>query len=413
MILAIQLLLLWCGGVTDTSAVIVARFSNQTDAVVELRAAHLAEPRVVAPAPARAGDDPTVARFEIDGLQPDTTYTYRVVAEGLAGDASGTFRTLPPQGAPASFRFAFASCASTGSTHRVFARILEQRPLFYLMTGDIHYEDIAVDSRDVFRDAYGRLHASPTQTALYRGAPLVYVWDDHDFGPNGSNRLSPSRSASHATYRELVPHHRLASPEPEGPIAQAFTVGRVRFLVLDCRSQRDPEDAPDDASKTMLGSWQTAWLQRELLAGRDRFPLTFIVSSVSWVSDETTRRDNWGRYTAERAALSDWMVDNGIAGVCFLSGDAHMLAADDGRNNRYGTRGGTGFPALQAASLDRGGSRKGGPWSVEPVLPAPGEGFFGLVEVEDDGASVRVLFRGLDQDGAERLRLAFTTPAPR
>jgi alkaline phosphatase D len=292
----------------------------------------------------------------------------------------------------------------------VFTQVAAQRPAFHLITGDLHYEDIAVDARDVFREAYGRVVSAPTQAALYRSVPVVYTWDDHDFGPNGSDRHSPSRTASHATYRELVPHHALASTDPQGPISQAFTVGRVRFLVLDCRSQRDRIDDPDVAGKTMLGAWQVEWLQRELLAAKGRFPLVFIVSSVSWVSNETERRDNWGRFTHERAALSDWMVDNGITGVCFLSGDAHMLAADDGTNNRYGVRGGPGFPALQAAPLDRGGSIKGGPWSVEPVLPGPGEGQFGVVDVTDTGSRIEVLFRGLNQDGAEKLRLAFAVP---
>lgn len=361
------------------------------------------------------GDQREMAHFRATGLKPATRYYYRIRAgTDRDDDHRGTFVTFPVENEPASFTFAFASCARTGSEHAVFAEIKYHDPLFYLCTGDLHYEDIATDDRAPFRSAYERVLASTTQAELYRNVPLVYVWDDHDYGPNGSDRHSPSRAASHGTYREYVPHYPLASnPQPDGPIAHAFTVGRVRFIVLDTRTERDPEDAPDNPQKTMLGAWQKQWLKAELLAARTHHPLVFVVSSVAWISNETTQRDNWGRYTAERRELSDWMVANAITGVCFLGGDAHMLAADDGSHNTYATnRRGPGFPVLQAAPLDQKGSLKGGPWSVPPELPTEGEGQFGLVEVNDQGGNrIEVLFRGLNHSGREKLRLEFSVPA--
>ena len=54
-----------------------------------------------------------------------------------------------------------------------------------------------------------------------------------------------------------------------------------------------------------------------------------------------------------------------------LSGDAHMLAFDDGRNNAHG-----GFVVAQAAPLDRFVRRKGGPYSHDP--PDQRNGQFGV-----------------------------------
>jgi len=406
----------WSGAVTAQSAVVVARLAwPAADARLEISpAADFSASRLVPAAPLQPGAQPEIVRFTVDDLRPDTQYHYRVRAGTKADERAGTFRTTPAPGQPASFRFTFSSCGNTGSPHPVYTRIRDEAPLFHLTTGDLHYLDIEENSRDAFRAGYEAALASPTQGALYRAVAWVYTWDDHDFGPNGSDRHSPSREASHATYREYVPHHPLAwdaeHQDHTGPISQAFTVGRARFLVLDTRSQRDATKMADGPDKTMLGAWQKAWLQRELLAARGRFPLTFIVSSVSWISDDT-KRDNWGAYATERAELSNWMVDQGITGVCFLSGDAHMLAADDGRHNAYARNGGPGFPALQAAPLDRNGSIKGGPWSVAPVLPEPGEGQYGLVEVTDRGDRIDVLFSGRNHEGREKLRLAFTVPA--
>lgn len=421
----------WSGGVTDTAAVVVAKLAEPTpDARLEVSEDEdFGDSQFVGRDTPPAGGLEEIVRFQVSGLKPSTRYHYRIRGAGPAdGSGRGTLVTFPAAGTPTSFRFTVSSCARTGSTHQVFNRIAAQNPLFHLTTGDLHYENIDRNSRGAFRDAYESVMISPSQAALYRRVPFIYTWDDHDFGPNGSDRHSPSREASLLTYREYVPHYPLAwdeerrlaliapgQPPPAalGPITQAFTVGRARFLVLDARSERDDAAKTDTAGKTMLGSWQKAWLKRELLASKGRDPLVFIVSSVSWVSNETTTRDNWGRYATERAELSDWMVENGVTGVCFLSGDAHMLAADDGRNNRYGRHQGPGFPALQAAPLDRSGSVKGGPWSVEPVLPAEGEGQFGLVQVEDRGDRIDVLFLGLNHDAREKLRLAFSVPAGR
>lgn len=409
----------WVGGVTERGAVIVAQLrAPVAGAWLEMGAtADFAAARRFEPAAGLAGDAPETARVEVTGLAPGTRQFYRWRRAGVAGAAEdgGEFVTFPVAGAAAAFRFAFGSCAETGSAHRVFTQIAAQAPLFFLHTGDLHYENIARAERAEFRAAYAAVLGSPTQAALYRAVPVVYTWDDHDYGPNGSDRFSPSREAALATYREYVPHYPLAWDREKGngrgPITQAFTVGRVRFLVLDTRSRRDPVAAPDDWAKSMLGAWQRHWLKQELRAARGRFPLVFVVSSVAWVSDDTGSGDNWGRYATERAELSEWMVAEGVRGVCFLGGDAHMLAADDGTHDAYAAGGGPGFPALQAASLDRKGSRKGGPWSVAPVLPERGEGQFGLVEVTDRGGRIAVRFRGLNQEAREKLRFEFSVPA--
>ncbi len=408
----------WSGAVTNDSAVVVAKLGTPANgAWLEVSdRVDFGEVSRVESLPALPDQSPEIARFSVTGLSSNTPYYYRVRLAEVPRDpdddrSHGTFTTFPPPFTPSSFRFAFSSCARSGSTHQVFRRIAAQNPSFYLMAGDLHYEDISWNHRPSFRTAYDTVLGSERQRALYRAVPIVYTWDDHDFGPNGSDRHSPSREASHAVYREYVPHYPLEASASDGPIAQAFTYARVRFLVLDTRSARDAAKQPDDARKSMLGAWQKEWLKRELLAAKGRFPLVFIVSSVAWISNETTQRDNWGRYTTERAELSDWMVENGITGVCFLGGDAHMLAADDGRNNNYARNGGPNFPALQASPLDRTGSLKGGPWSVTPVLPEDGEGQFGIVDIEDRGDSLRVLFRGLNHEGTEKLRFTFSVAA--
>jgi hypothetical protein len=50
-----------------------------------------------------------------------------------------------------------------------------------------------------------------------------------------------------------------------------------------------------------------------------------------------------------------------------ISGDAHMVAIDDGTNSDYADGGGGGFPVFHAGALDRSSSVKGGRTAMEPL----------------------------------------------
>jgi len=74
---------------------------------------------------------------------------------------------------------------------------------------------------------------------MLAGVPMMHTWDDHDYGPNDSNKNSPSREASLRNFRELVPHYPLTMGETgDGPVDQVFPVGRVTFILSDLRSER-------------------------------------------------------------------------------------------------------------------------------------------------------------------------------
>jgi len=393
----------WCGAVTTQSARVKVKIAGDPAPDLLLSNGSGTE-RVVAPTaqlPAEAGT--WVLDYVLSDLEPDTRYDYTVAG------TSGHFRSHPA--APASFTVAIGSCAQTGSDHPVFRTIAKHEPLLFLHNGDLHYEDIAENDIDVFRRAYGRALGSSSQSALYRSTAVNYVWDDHDFGPNNSDGASPSRDAARAAYREMVPHYPFA--DDSGAIHHAFTIGRVRFIVSDTRSERDPPSVKEGSDRSMLGAKQKAWLKQELLAARDRDALIVWVNSVPWIGTDTgsENEDRWTGFLSERAELSAFIEQNGIHNLCVLSGDAHMLAIDDGSNNRYGPARRPLFPVFQAAALDRRGSVKGGPYS-HGAFPGPGQ--FGLMRVIDNGgAEIRVEWSGRNHEDIELVRHSFTLPVPK
>lgn len=389
---------MWSGAVTTDSARINARFSSSGAPHLRLaRSPDFSDAQTIPAAHLSVIADGSIASYTLTGLQPSTVYHYE-----LAGQ-SGHLKTFPA--GPASFSIVLASCAETGSEHPVFPTMARHEPLLFLHTGDLHYEDIAVNDISLFRAAYSRALSSKVQSGLYRAVPVNYVWDDHDFGPNNANSTAPGREASRLAYREIVPHYALPAGPGDAPIYHAFSIGRVRFIVLDTRSEKSPPSVPAGSGRTTLGASQKAWLKAELLAARDTHALIALVSSVSWIADDGNA-DRWGGFIDERRELADFMVENNVRNLCALSGDAHMLAIDDGRHNQYAKNGGPGFPVFQAAALDRKGSVKGGPYSHGTF---PGGGQFGLMRVIDDGGpQVRIEWSGRNHEDREIVAHTFT-----
>lgn len=382
---------LWSGAVTDSSAVVKARIPQAS--VPELDVEDAASRPVARVQGVRTRPDGDVFAFALSGLMPGESYRYRVAGTSVA-TGGGTLRTFPS--GTGRFAIAFASCASTGSSARVFDAVRAAAPDLFVHMGDFHYEDITRDEPERFRSAYERVLRSPRQSALYRAVPIAYVWDDHDFGGDESDMRSPSSGAAHAVYREMVPHYPLA-PGDEAPIHQAFTIGRVRLLLTDVRTARDPATIGNPATRSLLGEMQRNWLLAQLEDAASSAPLVVWVNVVPWITKADERTEHgWAPWAGERQVIADAIERLGLTRrLVILSGDAHMLALDDGTNSQYATNGSPPGPVvMHAAPLDRWPRRKAGPYSHGTSARNQQ---FGLLTIDDDGASITMELSGRDR----------------
>jgi phosphodiesterase/alkaline phosphatase D-like protein len=361
-----------------------------------------------------------VATFAPHGLTPDTPYHFRLELDGSTSKAlPGRFRTAPRVGDAAGFKFALAGCANPGLLNRdrteAYRAIMDAPDLlFFFHLGDFHYENIDDEAVSPRLEAYDDTLRREPIGDLFRQLPIAYCWDDHDFLGDNSEGADPqhdrARRFARDAYDVYVPHYPFASSS-DG-IYQSFQIGRVLFLLTDCRYAKSPRKGSSASVKTVLGINQKAWIKQQLIAGKD-LDLIVWASSIPWIGEAKAGEDFWAGYSEERKELAEHLRIHSIRNVCMISADAHMVAIDDGSNSGYGEGGRAGFPVFQAAALESSGSEKGGPYSMGDEGGGPGAGIgdrrqFGVCEiVYDTPSSPRVVWTAFraDRDTAAPIQL--------
>ena len=334
--------------------------------------------------------DGLLAAAAITDLQPNTKYYYATFSTELSQTIldSGSFITAPDPssgmdgGATSTmdaggFKFATAGCAWTGSASNVFTEIANEPDLLFLLhLGDLHYEDLDTTDINTRIEAYDKVMASPSQRQLLNKVALAYMYDDHDFLGNDSGRYTgtaKARMTALQAYRLGIPHYPLAAIAAAASSTnmtlakaaqqgnyQAFTIGSVRFILTDLRSE--------STDAAIYSTEQRNWLVNELSQAAS-YDFVVLVSTKPWVGAPEQGEDNWMGHPQDRRYLSA-TISQLLAttqNLLMISSDAHMVAFDDGSNTYYGgddnATGALSFPILMSGPFDRLGSAKGGPFS--------------------------------------------------
>lgn len=402
----------WSGAVTPSGWVSGYRLVGASSA----RLVVSTDPALSSPVygPAAAPDSDGMVKLSVSGLNADTLYHFGVEADGaLLPNGRGEVRTFPAAGAAASYSVWFGSCQWTQPADQTYAAILGRsgpygRALMGVHMGDLNYRDWGASATpaDIFGQHMISLGSSSMAPNLAR-IPFNYMWDNHDWGGDGSDANAPAGPLVAAQYRRVFPHYTLPASNGRGGY-HSWTIGRVRFIQIDPRSYRSPEAAPDGPGKTMLGVEQMSWLQAQLVEAE---PVKVICGNIYWRHD-SANSGRWGSYGTEFTAINEWIAENraAIGGLYVIFGDRHALCADDG--SAPGT---WGMPQAGGAPIQQGSTAAGEPWSHGYYHTAPSTlQAYGWLDITDTGTEIRIDYQGVTSlDGQTRVEMSttFTTPS--
>lgn len=397
--MALDVSSVWTGATTATTARVKARLTVAGSGTL-LVADNEAMTGPASFGPVASGADNVIV-WDVSGLSPNSRY-WLIVNDGAPNPSwKATFRTHPgPVGEPASYMFGAAGDAGLSgdgdegtvtngvSNGIVFDTMRAQGAAeewtWFSHLGDLHYKNIATNTVASYRSAYvetmnyGLFVGPQRQSNFLRSVASTYVWDDHDFGPNNSDRTAAGRPAAQQAYREWVPHYPL--PDTAG-IYQSWQVGRVLYIASDVRSFRDPNADPLTPAKTMLGSAQKTWMEN-LLTTTSAEALVW-QSPSRWVGGS----DTWDSFAYERAEMVQMFGDTGwLDRMIFMTADMHAVSMCSGPNNPNG-----GFPMFMFAGMDAGAWSTGPEYDIGSVA---GRRQYGTMRVQDDGHTIALTGTG-------------------
>ncbi|RMA58589.1 alkaline phosphatase D family protein [Ulvibacter antarcticus] len=232
------------------------------------------------------------------------------------------------------FTIVFASCNDQNRDQPLWKPILETKPNLFIWGGDNIYADTA-DMQKMKAD-YDKVWANPEYKTLAASVPIIGTWDDHDYGKNDAGSEWEHKKEAQRLFLDF-----LKTPENDPLRTQEgiyYTKiyntkkGRLKIILLDTRTFRDSlrksknpdwrfEAWDDGKSRTVLGTTQWKWLQKELEDETSDFNI--IVSSIQFLADEHGW-EKWANFPSEVKKMQTTLENAKAKNIIFLSGDRHL-----------------------------------------------------------------------------------------
>ena len=199
---------------------------------------------------------------------------------------------------------------------------------FMLWTGDNLYlreADYSSPSGIDYRYSYN--FKQPQIQKLRATRANFAIWDDHDYGPNDSDGKYELKQYTLEKFKQYWGNKSFGEPDNEG-IYHKFKWSDCDFMMMDDRYYRSADDYPDsiggkpNVNKSFYGKRQMDWLKNSLIASSATFK--FIVSGGQMLNPMAKDKECFMAYTAEWTELLNFIQENKINGVIFITGDRHF-----------------------------------------------------------------------------------------
>jgi alkaline phosphatase D len=158
--------------------------------------------------------------------------------------------------------------------------------------------------------------------------PHYAIWDDHDYSWNDGDKSYPLKDASREVFMKVWCNPSYG--ENNDAIYTKMTWNDVDVFMLDDRWYRSNDEIKDsidgkpNPAKRMFGEKQMEWLKNALMGSKINANINFrIIATGSQVLNPISPVDCFRHFPAEYSELLNFIRDNNISGVVFLTGDRH------------------------------------------------------------------------------------------
>lgn len=417
----------------------------------------------------------------VTGLSARRTAFSLQTSTGQSG--SGTLKTMPAAGVP--YRVCWVSCIDMLYGNPGARQVVAADPDVLVILGDMPYSE-ANATPNMYHGAlvwpdpeadmtagttistYHKLNLSamrhPDLREMLRCAPIYYQIDDHDaaigdgwdHGLVGANTYNAALAADQAdvdalwqagqtgngdywfgtlpnagTDDDIVSTDKpgladAATPASNYPVRYfRFSVGDVEFFVPDCVSYKSDRFSTDNASKTLIGVTQKAWLKGKVVNSSKS--LKFIMSTKKFHRTTPPNGDEWAAYSTEFVEITDHFATEGVTGLYWFTGDKHQqdvgISSADSTSPYYDSRltldvcmfnsSALGYRKNdthdQGAGYDNNIAWKGLAYHGDKTL-AQQRNAYGMIDIKYDAAGVYAEVSMIEIYGASSFRGAILRP---
>lgn len=276
------------------------------------------------------------AKLIADKVQPGTTYLYYLTINNKKIERSYPLKFKTPKlwkwrGEAPPFRIAIGSCAyinepqydrpgtGYGGEYGIFTNIYNQHPDAMLWLGDNTYlREADWNTRTGILHRYTHSRSIKEMQPLLGSISNYAIWDDHDFGPNDSDRGFWNKETSLEAFKLFWGNPGYGINGKPG-ITTTFEQSDVQFFLLDNRYYRTP-NRRKTGEKRILGKEQIEWLLDNLASSTATFK---VIAIGGQVLNPVAKYETYSTFPEEMNELLTAIEKENISGVIFLSGDRH------------------------------------------------------------------------------------------
>ncbi len=281
--------------------------------------------------------DGFIAKIKLSNLEPGLIYEYALYINNkkINFDYPLKFQTQKLwqyREDPPTIRIATGSCAYIndslydrpgkpyGGDYQIFNSIYSKSPDLMLWLGDnVYYREVDWYSRSGMIYRYTHSRAIPELQPLLASVHNYAIWDDHDYGPNNSDKSFRNKDDALNVFQLFWGNPSYGFYD-EDCAATMFNWADVDFFLLDNRWFRSSNNKKF-GEREILGKKQIDWLINALTFSEARFKIIVIGGQVL---NPVDNYENYSTYPEEKSELINSITREKIKGVIFISGDRHF-----------------------------------------------------------------------------------------